>query len=215
MIVGDSISAGPGCYKGYLDEALEDDGFDYEFVGEHSDDCGSSVRHSAVSCTTSLDFTKDNFSLLNCSAAVHLGMSPLVEKHQPDLIMIQLGVNDVWSGDASVSGILSNYSTLLAQARAHNPKLVFVVAQIHKIITDDCTNEASTDNAQELVMAVPEWAAMESTEMSPVFVADLWTNSDAHEADDCVHPNDAGARRMALNWFYALSEILPRQSASM
>lgn len=210
MIVGDSISAGPGCYKGYLEENLKENGFtDYEFVGEYSDDCGSSVKHSAVSCTTSADFTKDKFSLLNCSAAVYDGMSPLVERHQPDLIMIQLGVNDVWGGDAPISSILDNYSTLLAQARAHNPQVVFMVAQIHKIITDDCTNTQSTENAEALVMAVPAWAASESTDPSPVFVADLWTNSDPSEADDCVHPNDAGAQRMGLNWYNALKLILP------
>src|SRR5690606_14600177 len=36
MIVGDSISAGPGCYKGYLDQNLKDNGYNrYEFVGEY------------------------------------------------------------------------------------------------------------------------------------------------------------------------------------
>jgi lysophospholipase L1-like esterase len=123
--------------------------------------------------------------------------------------MIQLGVNDVWGGDAPISSILDNYSTLLAQARAHNPQVVFMVAQIHKIITDDCTNTQSTENAEALVMAVPAWAASESTDPSPVFVADLWTNSDPSEADDCVHPNDAGAQRMGLNWYNALKLILP------
>lgn len=211
MIVGDSISAGPGCYKGYLDEQLKAGGFSkYEFVGEYSDDCGSSLKHSAVSCTTSADFTKEMFSVSSCSARVYDGMSPLVARHQPDLVMIQLGVNDVWGGSAAVSGILDNYSTLLAQARAKNPQLVFVVAQIHKIITDDCTNNQSTTNAEALVEAVPAWAASETTQQSPVFVADLWTNSDPHEAEDCVHPNDAGAKRMGENWYNALKSILPK-----
>jgi hypothetical protein len=43
-----------------------------------------------------------------------------------------------------------------------------------------------------------------------LLVADLWTNSDPMAADDCVHPNDAGARRMGLNWFNALKDVLPR-----
>jgi len=83
-----------------------------------------------------------------------------------------------------------------------------VVAQIHKIITDNCQNMSSTSNAEKLVMAVPEWARKVNTAASPVLVADLWSNSDAHEADDCVHPNDAGARRMGLNWYNALKAIL-------
>jgi lysophospholipase L1-like esterase len=209
MIVGDSISAGPGCYKKYLLEKLTNAGLtSYEFVGEYADDCGGGVRHSAVSCTTSANYTQASFTVPNCNAMTYPGMASLVEEHNPDLVMLQLGVNDVWGGSAPIQPILSNYETLIAQARAHNPNVVVMVAQIHKIITDNCSNTASTTNAEQLVMAVPAWAAGVSTAQSPVLVADLWTNSDAHEADDCVHPNDAGARRMGENWFAALAPIL-------
>lgn len=210
MIVGDSISAGPGCYKKYLLQNLQDNGItNYEFVGEYDDDCGGGVKHSAVSCTTSDQYTQASFTVPNCfSGESFPGMSTLVASHDPDLIMIQLGVNDVWGGSAPVEPILANYATLIEQARAHNPNIVVVVAQIHKIITDNCQNAASTTNAEALVMAVPGWAAGVTTAASPVLVADLWTNSDAHEADDCVHPNDAGAQRMGLNWYNALADIL-------
>jgi hypothetical protein len=210
MIVGDSISAGPGCYKKYLVENLTQNGItNYEFVGEYEDDCGGGVMHSAVSCTTSANYTADSFTLPNCFGETSFpGLAPLVAAHNPDLILIQLGVNDVWGGSAPIDPILQNYATLLEQARAHNPNVVVVVAQIHKIITDNCTNDASTANAEELVMAVPTWAARYSMAESRVLSADLWTNSDAHEADDCVHPNDAGARRMGLNWYNALRDIL-------
>lgn len=217
MIVGDSISAGPGCYKGYLDQNLKDNGYSrYEFVGEYGDDCGKNVRHSAVSCSSSSDFTKATFTLANCAVGtIFTGMAGLVAAHEPDLVMLQLGVNDVWGGSASIPNILDNYSTLLGQARANNPNIVFVIAQIQKIITDNCTNDASTANAEALIEAVPAWAAAATTATSPVFVADLWTNSDAYEAEDCVHPNDAGAQRMGLNWFNALKDILPQDELQL
>ena len=210
MIVGDSISAGPGCYKKYLVENLVENGItDYEFVGEYDDDCGGGVKHSAVSCTTSDQYTQASFTVPNCFPnETFSGMATLVQTHDPDLIMLQLGVNDVWGGSAPIEPILANYATLVEQARAHNPNIVVVVAQIHKIITDNCQNAASTANAEALVMAVPGWAETVTTSKSPVLVADLWTNSDAQEADDCVHPNDAGARRMGLNWYNALADIL-------
>lgn len=211
MIVGDSISAGPGCYKKYLLQELASNGFShFEFVGQYADDCGGGVRHSAVSCSKSGDFTQDAFSLASCfPGETFPGMAALMASHDPDLVMLQLGVNDVWSGDASIPSILSNYTKLLEQARAHNPNVVFVVAQLHRIITNDCTNAASTSNAEALGTAIPGWAVQVSTRESPVLVADLWTNSDPSDSDDCVHPNDAGARRMALNWFHALKGILP------
>ncbi len=209
MIVGDSISAGPGCYKKYLAQNLMMNGItEYDFVGEYTDDCGGGIRHSAVSCTTSANYTMETFMVPNCNTNTYPGLATLVATHNPDLIMLELGVNDVWSGAAPIQPILNNYSTLVMQARAHNPRVVVMVAQIHKIITDNCTNMASTTNAENLVMAVPAWAESTSTEDSPVLVADLWTNSDAHEASDCVHPNDAGAQRMGLNWYNALAPIL-------
>ena len=211
MIVGDSISAGPGCYKKYLVNNLEDNGYShFEFVGEYNDDCGGGVRHSAVSCTTSADYTQATFTVPNCfEDQTFPGMAELVSTHDPDLVLVQLGVNDVWSGNAPIDPILANYETLVEQARAHNRNVVVVVAQIHKIITDNCSNAASTTNAEKLVDAVPGWAERVNTAESPVFVADLWTHSDPHEADDCVHPNDAGAKRMGLNWYNALKDILP------
>jgi lysophospholipase L1-like esterase len=55
---------------------------------------------------------------------------------------------------------------------------------------------------------VPAWAQAQSQPQSPVFVADLWTNSDTAQSGDGVHPDDAGAQRMGQNWFDALRTIL-------
>jgi hypothetical protein len=208
MIVGDSISAGPGCYKKYLLQALRRDGREnFEFVGEYSDDCGGGVRHSAVSCSTSAHYTQPTFTVPTCSSSTFPGMAALVRKHQPDLILLQLGVNDVWGGVAT-EAILANYLELVRQARSEKPNVTLVVAQIQRIIVDNCQNLASTASAERLVRAVPGWAAAVDTRESRVLVADLWTNSDPHDADDCVHPNDAGARRMGQNWYSALQGIL-------
>lgn len=124
------------------------------------------------------------------------------------MVLLQLGVNDVWGGATPVQYVLDNYTTLVEQMRSENPNVVVVVAQIHKVITDNCTNQAAFDNAQRLVEAVPAWASELSSANSPIYVADLWTNSDPQEADDCVHPNDAGARRMGQNWYDALVDLL-------
>ena len=202
MIVGDSISAGPGCYKKFLLQALTDNHYSsFEFVGEYTDDCGSTVRHSAVSCSTAEQYTMPTFTMPNCSQGTTFpGLSTLVASHHPDLIMLQLGVNDVWNGKA-VDVILGNYKLLVDQARAHNPRVVLAVARIQKINPDCSTDDSKTKLAEMLVNAVPAWAQGLSTEDSPIFVADLWTNSDPTKAEtlDCVHPNDIGAQKMGLN----------------
>jgi len=212
MIVGDSISAGPGCYKKYLLKDLTDNHYSkFEFVGEYTDDCGGGVMHSAVSCSTAEQYTHDMFMMPNCQAdKSFLGMAPLASKHKPDLIMLQLGVNDVWGGTPTDT-TLGRYKTLVEQARAQNPNIAIVVAQIQKIRPNCGTDDSVQKHAEELVMAVPAWAKQLNTAQSPVLVADLWTNSDWSMAEtlDCVHPNDVGAQKMGMNWFNALKQILP------
>jgi hypothetical protein len=210
LIVGDSISAGPGCYKKYLLADLNAAGFtNFDFVGEYTDDCGGGVMHGARSCSTAQQYTQPTFTLQEgCGAGPWPGLSALASEHQPDLIMMQLGVNDVWGGMA-VENILASYATLVQQARAVNPNVVLVVAQIQKIRPMDAGGDATFARTQQLIEALPAWATAQSQATSPVFVADLWTNSDVAETNDGVHPNDAGALRMGQNWFDALKNILP------
>lgn len=211
MIVGDSIAAGPGCYKKFLLQDLTDHHYSrFEFVGEYADACGSPVRHSAVSCATAEQFTQPTFTMPNCSQGKSFpGMSRLMTAHHPDLLMLQLGVNDVWSGH-SVGAVLGNYALLLQQARDANAKVVVIIARIQKIRPDCSSDDKVTKLAESLVNAVPGWAAGKSTVDSPVFVADLWTTSDWSRAEttDCVHPNDVGAEKIASNWFTTLKTIL-------
>ncbi len=211
MIVGDSISAGPGCYKKYLLQNLNDNGYtNFEFVGEYTDDCGGGVRHSAVSCSTAEQYTQPTFMMPNCAQDTTFpGMSTLVTTHTPDLVMLQLGVNDVW-GNKATSDILGNYAKLVQQARAQNPNVAIAVAQIHKIAPACTADDPVTVRAKELVDAVPAWAQQLSTAQSPLFVADLWTKSDwsKTETTDCVHPNELGAQHMGQNWYDALKGIL-------
>jgi lysophospholipase L1-like esterase len=109
----------------------------------------------------------------------------------------------------AIENILASHTTLVQQARAVNPNVVLVVAQIQKIRPMDAGGEATFARTQQLIEALPAWATAQSQATSPVFVADLWTNSDVAETNDGVHPNDAGAQRMGQNWFEALKNILP------
>jgi hypothetical protein len=212
MIVGDSISAGPGCYKKYLLQALAEHHYsNLEFVGEYADDCGGAVRHSAVSCSTAEQYTAPSFSMPNCFQGKYFpGLSTLMATHHPDVVLLQLGVNDIWNGKRTLAEILESYATLVREARAANRHVVLVVAQIQKIRPNCDADDSITQRAAALVDAVPAWAAQQSTAESPVFTADLWTNSDWTKAEtlDCVHPNERGAQRMGLNWFNALKDIL-------
>jgi hypothetical protein len=212
MIIGDSISAGPGCYKKYLLEALNANGYtNFDFVGAYADDCGGGVRHSARSCSTAQQYTQTNFTLAagSCNpSGTFDGLAPLAATYHPDLLMVQLGVNDVWGG-RNTDAIFADYTTLVQQARAENPDMVIVVAQIQQIRPmSDPNPDAVFERARQLILGVPGWAQTQSRSESAIFVADLWTNSDSSQTLDGVHPDDAGAQRMGQNWFDALKKVL-------
>ena len=163
-----------------------------------------------MSCSTAEQYTQPTFMMSNCSVGTTFkGLSGLMTSQSPDLVMLQLGVNDVWGGK-SVSAILASYTTLVQQARAANPAVVLAVARIQKIRPNCSADATLTNQAQALESAVPAWAQQLSTATSPIFTADLWTNSDWSMAEtiDCVHPNDVGAKKMGMNWYNALKTIL-------
>jgi lysophospholipase L1-like esterase len=136
------------------------------------------------------------------------GVSSLMTSHNPDMVLLQLGVNDLWGGGTPIQTVLDRYATLVTQMRVHNPHVVVVVAQIHKINTIDCEGGGHDASAEELIHSVPAWAAGMSTAEAPVLVADLWTNSFVEETIDCVHPDEVGAARMGENWFNASADYL-------
>lgn len=88
---------------------------------------------------------------------------------QPDIVMMQLGTNDVWSSLPTTT-ILAAYTTLVGQMRAQNPKVLVLVAQITPMNPSGCTTcEPGVEN---LNAAIPSWASGISTTTSPVSVVD-------------------------------------------
>ena len=58
---------------------------------------------------------------------------------------------------AEVASILRNYTALIDQARAVNPRVVVVVAQIQRIVTDHCSNHASAARVGASAAGSPAW----------------------------------------------------------
>ncbi len=126
---------------------------------------------------------------------------------RPDIVMMFLGTNDVWSGTRNTSVILDAYTTLVGQMRAQNPAMTVLVAQITPMAPTGC--DYCGEDVIELNAAIPAWAAAISTSASPVSVVDCWDGySDALDTVDGVHPNDAGNTILANDWFAPLSSAI-------
>jgi acyl-CoA thioesterase I len=198
MPLGDSITGSPGCWRALLWQDLVDNGFsDIDFVGTlPGDGCG-------------FDYDSENEGhggILATNMADQNQLPPWLEATNPDIVLMHLGTNDVWS-NLSPDTILAAYTTLVEQMRASNPRMEVLVAQILPMTPENCTECAQRVVA--LNEAIPDWAASLSTEQSPITVVDQWTGFDtATDTYDGVHPNDSGIRKIADRWYPTLTEAL-------
>lgn len=127
---------------------------------------------------------------------------------KPDVVLLEMGTNDVWS-NLSTSSITNAYGFVVDQFRAQNPAVIFLVAQITPMHPSATCCEAGVE---ALNAAIPAWASGKSTAASPVYVVDVWAAIDqaAYQPNstlttDGVHPAPPAARLMANAWYAGLS----------
>ena len=202
MPLGDSITAGPGCWRAILWHELQTAGYtNIDFVGSVADG----------GCNYGYTYDGDNEGHGGYAAtgiADNNQLPPWLAAANPDIVLMHLGTNDMWGGTISTSTILAAYTKLVGQMRANNPNMKILVAQIIPMNPPSCTTCAASVVA--LDNAIPAWAAGLTTAQSPIVVVDQWTGFDdaTDTAGDGVHPNDAGFQKMADRWDTPLAQVL-------
>ena len=194
MPLGDSITGSPGCWRALLWSRLQAAGItEVDMVGTlPAQGCGAphdgdNEGHGGILAT-------------NMASANQL--PPWLSATTPDVVMMHLGTNDVWSARTNQQ-LLGAFTTLVNQMRAQNPYMKILVAQIIPMDARACA--ACAQRVIDLNAAIPAWAAGLSTPQSPITVVDQWTGFDTvTDTGDGVHPNDAGNRKIAERWYPAL-----------
>nr|MDT0662858.1 cellulose binding domain-containing protein [Micromonospora sp. DSM 115978] len=200
MPLGDSITAGPGCWRALLWDQLRTAGHtDIDFVGGASD---------GGSCNYGFSYDPDHEGHGGFSAvgiADNNQLPPWLSAASPDIVVMHLGTNDLWGGWQSMDTIMAAFTKLIGQMRANNPAMKIIVSQIiphHGCAT--CPADAVTLNNR-----IPGWAAGLTTAQSPIVVVDQWTGFNAStDTGDGVHPNDSGFRKMANRFAPPLGRLL-------
>lgn len=202
MPLGDSITAGPGCWRAILWHDLQTNGYtNIDFVGSVPDG----------GCNYGYTYDGDNEGHGGYSAtgiAQNNQLPAWLSAANPDIVLMHLGTNDMWGGSIPVSSVLAAYTTLIGQMRANNPTMKILVAQIIPMNPPSCPTCAA--EVQSLDQAIPGWAAGLTTAQSPIIVVDQWTGFDdaTDTGGDGVHPNDAGFAKMAARWYPPLAQVL-------
>ncbi|MBP7141422.1 MAG: hypothetical protein KBA71_05900 [Opitutaceae bacterium] len=199
MAVGDSITAGGELFANYrypLREKLLAAGYAVEFTGtQRSESPAGPLAHEAYGGRTTeylADTVPEHF-----------------RAHPADIVLLHSGHNHN-AGEHPVPGIIAATERLIAAIRAVNPHVTVLLAQVipagklpkYSYIPDLNTALARLadrlDHPDQRVVPVDQTAGF---------------NWSADTVADKVHPNAAGAEKMALRWFEALEKILPPPSA--
>jgi lysophospholipase L1-like esterase len=199
MPLGDSITAGPGCWRALLWDRLQRNGYNnIDFVGSQGGG-GCAVAH---------DGDHEGHSGFSATGIADQNQLPgWLSSTRPDIVLMHLGTNDLWGGTISTTQIITAYSKLVDQMRASNPNMKIIVAQIIPMEPSNCTGCAQ--RVVSLNNAIPSWAAGKTTSSSPITVVDQWTGfSAATDTFDGVHPVDSGFQKMSDRWYPALAAAL-------
>ncbi|TFK61437.1 SGNH hydrolase [Pluteus cervinus] len=198
MPLGDSITGSPGCWRAILYNdlratplgqvdmvgTLPPQGCGVEYDGDNE-------GHGGILATTIAD---QNL------------LPSWLSTTRPQVVMMHLGTNDVWSNKAT-DVILAAFSKMVDQMRANNPKMVILVAQILPMNPSNCGE--CNSRVQALNAALPAWAASKRTAESPVRIVDQYTGFDtATDTDDGVHPNSNGTPKLAAKWLIPLEAAI-------
>jgi lysophospholipase L1-like esterase len=202
MPLGDSITAGPGCWRAKLWHRLQTSGYtNIDFVGGVSDGGGCNPGYA-------YDFDHEGHGGYAATGiADNNQLPPWLAAARPDIVLMHLGTNDMWGGYIPLPTKLAAFTKLVGQMRADNPSVKIIVAQIIPMSQSACATCPA--DVVALNNALPAWAAGLTTAQSPITLADLWTGFDAvADTVDGVHPNDAGFQKMSDRWYPALTRAL-------
>jgi lysophospholipase L1-like esterase len=202
MPLGDSITAGPGCWRAMLWHQLQTAGYtNIDFVGGVSDGGGCNPGYS-------YDWDHEGHGGYAATGiADNNQLPPWLDAAKPDIVLVHLGTNDMWGHYISTQTKLAAFTKLVGQMRTNNPRIKIIVAQIIPMSAAACSTCPA--DVAEFDNAIPAWAAGLTTAQSPIVVVDQWTGFDAvADTVDGVHPNNGGFQKMANRWYPALAHVL-------
>ncbi|KAH7088248.1 SGNH hydrolase-type esterase domain-containing protein [Paraphoma chrysanthemicola] len=198
MALGDSITGSPGCWRAFLWQKLQQANIkNTDFVG----------TLPGQGCGFTYDGENEGHGGYTATKIADENLLPgWLSATQPDIVMMHLGTNDVWS-NISPQNILIKFSKLVDQMRASKPTMKILVAQIIPMNPSGCA--ACGSRVVALNAEIAKWAVTKNSTASPIQVVDVWTGFDvASMTGDGVHPNAAGTQQLATKWYPAVAKAI-------
>ena len=209
--LGDSVTKGSTqtaqeasypTYRYWLWHALQDNGYDVNFVGswdqprfqDFSFD-QDNEGHGGYTTDGILNGASDD------PGQGHL--SGWLGSYYPDIALVELGTNDVLH-QVPADQSIRNLEAIIDTLRARNPQVKILVGTV-------IPTSIYRENLIALNQKIPQVAAHKSTAASPVNIVDLYSGYDGLTDNQLplgVHPNRRGEQKIAAKWYDALVPLL-------
>jgi lysophospholipase L1-like esterase len=204
MPLGDSITQANrdrNSYRRPLWQGLVAEGFAVDFVG--------SLRDNHLGPPPNPDFDLDHEGHWGWTADEVLAEIPgWAAAHRPDVVLLQLGTNDVLRGQ-SLPETLDELAGIVDALRVANPAVSVLLARLTPF------DGPENDRIARFNDLVPGLVARLDAPASRVLEVDQFTAIDpVADTVDGLHPNTAGEARIAERWLQALRPVLAARRRS-
>jgi lysophospholipase L1-like esterase len=198
MPLGDSITQANREHNSYrrpLWKSLVAEGFDVDFVG--------SQRDNHLGPPPDPDFDLDHEGHWGWTADEVLAEIPgWAAAHRPDVVLLQLGTNDVLRGQ-SLTQTAEELIGIVEALRVANPRVSVLLARLTPLDGPENVRIASFNQL------VPGLVARLHTPGSQVIEVDQFTAIDpVADTVDGLHPSASGEARIAERWLESLRPVL-------
>ena len=192
MGIGDSITEGSPDFSAYLYplwRMLFSSGYDVEFIGPRT--CKCRVTHIKCSATggTTVEYAESK-------------IDSIYRAYPADIILLHGGHNH-FAEEKPIPGIIAAQESIISKIRAINPKVRILVAQV---ITSGKLPKYSY--IPELNREIAKMVKRQHSENVILVNQAKGFDWRKYTVKDKVHPNQAGAEKMAGVWFKTLKKIM-------
>jgi len=206
MPLGDSLTSGHRGYISYRYDLwfdLIDAGFDVDFVGNRQN-IYRDTNPDWYPDLTKEDQDHEGWSGYRTAELVGVATDSS-SKHQPDIVLLLAGVNDIWGqGEFGVTSARAGLRDIIGGIRSNVPGVTILLGLMHPY------DDKNAEFIEPLNDAIATVASDLDTTGSPVILVNHYTGFDIGSmTHDGLHHNRVGEAWIAENWFDALANILP------